>query len=270
MMNLRDPLERLRAANPVPPHAVAVIAPDPVLLARITTAEPPGELAPARPAPAPRRRRARRLVPVLLVGSMLGGAVGYGLLHDRVTNPETVQCFESPDPDGPVQVAVVDQRGEVTACADLWQRGMIGPGGQVPPLVECVLASGRPAVFPNRTGGDLCTRLSLAPASTVPPTAGAPPTTGPPPGPAPAPPATSADVNARILSFRDEVLPQFLDSPCIELAPATAIVRRELDRAGLGDWTVRATDGFSADRPCVTLALRPESREVVMIPTPRR
>jgi hypothetical protein len=262
MMNLRDPLERLRAANPVPPAIAAAITPDPVLLARITTAEPPGRSAPARP-----RRRARRLVPVVLVGSMLGGAVAYGFLRDHVTNPETVECFKAPELAASADVAVVDQRGPVAACADLWQRGVLGAGAEVPPLVECVLAAGRAGVFPNLAGGDLCARLGLAAVSTAPPTT-TPPATGSPP--VPAMPTTSADVNARILAFRDEVLPQFLDSPCIELAPATALVRRELDRAGLNDWTVRAGDGFSADRPCATLALRPDSHEVLLIPTPRR
>jgi len=190
---------------------------------------------------------------------MLGGAVAYGLLRDRVTKPDTVACFKSADPNADTETASVDQRGPVAACADLWQQGEFDSGGQVPPLVECVLPSGIAGVFPNFAGGDVCARLSLPTASTSPPTTASSP-----------PPPTAADVNDRILAFRDTVLPQFLDAGCIELAPATAIVRRELDRAGLNDWTVRAADGFSTDRPCATLALRPESREVLMIPTPRR
>lgn len=253
MTNLTDPLERLRAANPVPTRAVATIAPDPVLFARITTPAP-------APAPAPRRWRDRRLMPVLLAGSVLTGAVAATFyFRDHVTKPETVACFEAAAPDAPAQVTGVDRRGPVAACADLWRQGLIGAGGDAPPLVECVLPSGIAGVFPTRAGEDTCARLSLpAPSST-------PSTTVPPP---PAP--TAADVNARILAFRDAVLPQFLDAPCVELAPATTIVRRELDRAGLGDWTVRAGEGFSAARPCVTLSLRPEAREVILVPTPRR
>jgi hypothetical protein len=71
------------------------------------------------------------------------------------------------------------------------------------------------------------------------------------------------------------VTAQFLDSPCVEPAAANAIVRRELDRAGLADWTIRggeglSGDGFSAQRPCATLSVRAENKEVVLVPAPRR
>ncbi len=93
----------------------------------------------------------------------------------------------------------------------------------------------------------------------------------PPPGSS----TPSADAGARILTFRDAAFPQFLDSPCVEPRDAAVIVRRELDRAGLTDWTIRgapglAGDGFSAQRPCATLSVRPEIREVILVPSPRR
>ena len=43
-MNLSDPLERLRAVNPVPPGA-ALAPPDRVLFTRITSGEPLSEIA---------------------------------------------------------------------------------------------------------------------------------------------------------------------------------------------------------------------------------
>jgi hypothetical protein len=51
-----------------------------------------------------------------------------------------------------------------------------------------------------------------------------------------------------------------------------AVVRRELERVGLGDWTVLggSGDGFSAERPCATLAFHPEERTIRLVPAPPR
>ncbi|MFN2502873.1 MAG: hypothetical protein ABR540_01320, partial [Acidimicrobiales bacterium] len=115
-------------------------------------------------------------------------------------------------------------------------------------------------------GPDLCARLNLPPVTptTPPPTSGSAPTSPP-----------ASDLNARVLAFRDAVAGPFLESPCVEPPAAASMVRRELDRAGLADWTIRggegaSGDGFSAQRPCATLSLRPENREVVLVPAPRR
>ena len=154
----------------------------------------------------------------------------------------------------------VDERGPVAACAELWQRGVFGPV-PVPPLVACVLPSGVAGVFPAAPGQDVCAVLS------VPPVAPAPTVSSTVPGPTPT--QSPGDVNVRILAFRDAVAPQFIDTGCVDPQAATTTVRRELERAGLGEWTVRA-DGFSPERPCATLSLRPEAREVVLVPFPRR
>jgi hypothetical protein len=258
VINLSDPLDRLRVANPVPADQVMRTRPDPALFRRITLEEPAG-LAGHRPAPA--RRRARRLVPAFLVAGLIGGAGAYGLLRDEVTKTVRVACYERADLAANIAVAIVEPAGPVAACADLWRQGVLGSGTEVPTLVECVLDSGVAGVFPAASGDDVCARLALpAPAPTTATT-----------GPAPA----AGDVNARILQFRDAVFAQFLDVPCVEPRAASAIVRRELDRAGLSDWTIRggeglAGDGFSADRPCATLSLRAENKEVVLVPAPAR
>jgi hypothetical protein len=261
MIDTNDPLERLRAANPVPPTEVVLVRPDRVLFDRITSTP----LAPV--AARLHRRRTRRLVPALVVTSLLSGAVAYALLRGEVSNPETVACFETADLTSATDVAVVGAAGPIDACAGLWRRGVFGAGREVPPLVACVLPAGVAGVFPAIAGADVCTSLNLVPITpTQPP---ALPTTVPGPAPAP-PPAPAADLNTRIVNFRDAVLGQFIDAPC--LAPATAedIVRRALDREGLGDWTILST-GYTAERPCATLSLRPEQRQVVLVPgTPRR
>ena len=259
MIDTNDPLERLRAANPVPAAEVVLLRPDPVLFDRITST-------PRLPVPARlRRRRTRRLVPALVVTGLLSGAVAYALLRGEVSNPETVACFETADLTSATDVAVVEAAGPIEACADLWRRGVFGAGREVPPLVACVLPAGVAGVFPAAAGADVCTSLNLvAITPTQPP---APPATVP--GPAPAPPP-AADLNTRIVNFRDAVLGQFIDAPCMAPATAEDIVRRALDREGLGDWTIVST-GYTAERPCATLSLRPEQRQVVLVPgTPRR
>jgi len=260
MIEMSDPLERLRAVNPIPAAEVALLTPDPVLFERITSVSP----VPADPLR--HRRRGRRLVPALVVTSLLGGAVAYGLLRGDVSRPETVLCFEGPDLTAAADAVRVEAAGPIEACAGLWRRGVFGEVSEVPPLVGCVLPSGVAGVFPATAGTDVCTALNLVPAGSVPP---ATTTTTGAPAPAPAP-APAADLNTRILMFRDAVLGQFLDTPCMAPATGTDIVRRELGRAGLGDWTVISGE-FSAERPCASLSLRTEERQVVLIPTtPRR
>jgi hypothetical protein len=263
MINTSDPLDRLRAVNPVPPGEVALLYPDPVLYDRIVSAPPAPISDPLR-----RRRRGRRLVPALVVSGLLGGAVAYGVLRGGVSDPETVACFQRAELEATTAVVSVGAAGPIEACAGVWRGGAFGGGAEVPPLVACVLPTGVAGVFPALAGADVCTSLNLVP---ITPTSPPPPptTTAPGPGPGPAP-QPAADLNTRILNFRDAVLGQFLDSPCMAPATGAEIVRRELDRAGLNDWTV-VSGAFSADRPCATLSLRPEERQVLLVPgTPRR
>lgn len=255
MIDMSDPLARLRSVNPVPAAQVALLEPDRELFRQIVSG------AVAAPLPAARRRRPvrRRLVPALVVASLLGGAVAYAVLRDEVTKPLNVACFEGADLAADTAAATVGDDGPLAACAELWRRGEFGPVAEVPPLTECTLASGVVGVFPATAGADTCATLDLPPT---------PSTTGPP-APAPDPPAP-ADVNSRVLAFRDATVPQFQDAPCVSPQDATAIVRRELQRAGLADWTIVA-EGFTAERPCATLGIQAEARRVILVPgTPRR
>ena len=208
----------------------------------------------------PPRRRARRLVPALLVASLAGGTVAYALLRGDVTKPQDVLCFEHADTDSATEVVSGDVPGPVGACAEQWRRGVFDTL-QVPPLVACVLDSGRVGVFPAAPEQDVCAVLGL------PPLAPAPTVSTTVPGPTPT--QSPGDVNARILAFREAVSSQFVGAGCVDPQAATAAVRRELERAGLGDWTVRG-EGFSPERPCATPSLLPEAREVLLVPSPRR
>ena len=245
MIHTIDPLERLRRAIPVPPSTVARLRADATLFHAVTT----GQLDVRRPV----RRRLRLVVPALAITSTLGGAMAYGVLRDTPPKPQTVACYAQADLEADTRVVGVGREGALAACAELWRRGALGAGGQVPSLIECVLPTAVAGVFPAAPGQDVCRSLVTAPEA---------PTTGPPP--------TVADVTERFRMFREAVLPRFVDAACVEAGPATDIVRRELDRAGLADWRIRAGD-FSPDRPCATLSFRPENREVVLSPsTPRR
>jgi hypothetical protein len=223
-------------------------------------------------------------VPALVL-TAAAGAVGYAMVNNGVSSPQTVACYQSADLHARTQVVVGDARGPAATCADLWTSGAFGPPS-APPLVVCALPSGMAGVFPDVEGTDVCGRLDLAPVparspSPAPapapvPVPGSVPSSSAVPGPPPASTSTSAlvDENARFLVFRDAVLPQFLDAACVDPATAQAVVRRELDRAGLADWAIRIGqglgDGFSTDRPCATLAFRPTERAVLLVPAPPR
>lgn len=261
-----DPLERLRAVNPVTAAAALLIEPDPVLLRRLLAGASPAVTGRA----APRRRRGRRLVPALIATSVLGGAGAYGVLRDGVSRPGTVACFELADLTAFTEVVRAPAAGPVEACAGLWRRGVLGAGTEVPPLVACVLPSGVAGVFPAPAGADVCTALDLVPVSPAPARPSNPGQPGQPVPPQPSAPGVTTDVATRIVGFRDAAVAAFLAAPCVSPEAGEDIVRRELARAALGDWTV-VRGPFSADRPCATVSVQAEERQVFLVPgTARR
>ncbi len=250
MIDTSDPLDRLRAANPVPAEQAAQVRPDPVLFRAIVS----GGLG-APPEHRPARRRLRVVVPALAVTGLLGGTVAYALLRDPVPKPQNAGCYESVDLQARTLVVGVDREGPLAACAELWREGVLGTGGDVPPLTECVLPTGVVGVFPATPGPNVCAAL-VAPL---------PSTTA-----VPAVPAPPADMSERFRLFREAVLPRFLDVPCLDQRAATDVVRRELDRAGLAEWRISVGGAFTPDRPCASLGFRPEAAEVVLVPSPPR
>jgi hypothetical protein len=262
----RDPLERLRALNPVPAGRFDDLVwsvPAGALFRRIVDDDPtvgtgPGpRVRPIRlPHPADQRRpgRTRARVAVGAGGLVLSVAVaGYALVGRQPSKPQTVACFAAADLVADVEVVPVDSAGPVGACADVWAGGGFG-GTAVPVLRPCLLESGVVGVFPEAKGADVCRDLGLAAAAGE----GTP---------------GSGTESERFLAFRDAVVARFIDEACLGQAPATAVVREELARAGLGGWTVSVGGGeggagFSADRPCALLELKPEARTVRLVPAP--
>jgi len=250
-----DPLARLRAANPVHaehlPH-VAESARARALFEEITHMETllstETEIHRAIPPIASRRRR--MLVFLALATLPLGGAAAYALVTRTATTTHSVACYQAADLQASTAVVAGDGREPVDVCTEAWNRGVFGVS-PAPALQACVLKSGVAAVFPSTPGGDVCARLRLATLS-----AGRP-------GPA----------DKSFLSFKNAVIERFANDRCVDPGRGAAVVRQELDRAGLGSWTVGVGEGvhgegFSAERPCAGLAFDQAKQQVVLVPQP--
>lgn len=244
MIDQRDPLDRLRVSNPVPIESVARLASSDVaiaLLQRIVTESVPD----GSPRRAPTLRRRRRIVPAIAAVSLCFGAVAYALVNRQVSEPETVACFAAVDLEARAVAVVPGAGGGAAACAELWARGVFGAAA-VPALVECVLASGAAGVFPAEPGQDPCLALSLTAVASEP------------------------SATPQFGVFQRAVLERFLASSCVDPGEGRAIVRRELDRAGLDGWTVRETAAFGPDRPCASLGFDVPGKRVLLVPGPMR
>ena len=64
-------------------------------------------------------------------------------------------------------------------------------------------------------------------------------------------------ITGRIGALRDVLVRRVNpDRRCLDEAAAKAEVRRQLDRLGLGDWTIRVEPGsFAGNRPCAASGL---------------
>ncbi len=256
----RDPMERLRALNPVRPgelDALVWAGPAQALYQRIVGGEAPAPVGPPGTASAPPRlrRRGPRVAFVAGVASLAVAAAGYALVGGHSSKPQFVACFGAADLQAPTAVAGVEGDGPVAACAGVWATGLFG-ASPTPPLRACLLESGVLGVFPEPSGRDVCLDLNLAAASA----------SSAPSGP------TALDQTA-FLAFQDSAVARLVAAGCIAAASAEVIVRQEMERAGLRGWTVITGagadgDGFSAARPCASLGFHPEQRTVVLVPLP--
>ena len=193
----------------------------------------------------------------------------YALVGRQPSKPQTVACFAAADltaDDGGRRRRT--RQGPVAACAGLWARGF-GSGPRPRPLRACVLESGVVGVFPEAAGRDVCLDLGLAAASSPAPrsdrsAAGRRPPSGRP---------DDRRRPDRFFAFRDAVLARFVGQGASARRRRRPIVREELDRAGLGGWTVTTGvgadgAGFSAERRAPASTSCPRYRSVDLVPVP--
>ncbi len=253
-----DLLERLQSLNPVAAGALddlVLSEPALALFERIVADDRAAggqTLRGPRPAAGPqgwRRPRAVRLAVTAAAVTVSVGAAGYALVA-RQGGGEVVACFASADLRADTAVVGLDGEDPVATCGELWTQGAFGFLA-TPALRGCVLESGVVGVFPEAGGRDACRDLGLAAM------------VAPDEGPAP-------DETARFVAFRETVQARFVGQACFGAEAATAIVREELQRAGLGGWAVvtAADSSFSAERPCAGLAFFPDERTVTFVPVP--
>jgi hypothetical protein len=201
------------------------------------------------------RRRRRRLflvlAPAAAVLLAVTGFTTYALTREP-THLESVGCFETAELDANVAIVNADGRDPAVICAELWQQGAMGAGAAPDSLAACVLDTGAIGVFPS-SGESTCEELGLADL-----------------------PPTYAAERKRFAELRDAIVAQIGEpatgsSPstlkCVSEADARALIRRELDAHGYGDWGIEVPgDGYTAERPCLQVAFDGERRMVLLVP----
>jgi hypothetical protein len=201
------------------------------------------------------RRRKRRivlvLVPAIIVLLGLTGFTTYALTREP-THLESVACFETASLDGNIAVVNADGRDPSAICGELWREGDMGPGPAPESLAACVLESGAVGVFPS-SREDTCEQLGLADL----------------------PPTYTAEAE-RFAALRDAVVAELGapygssegDPKCLREEEARALVRRELDAHGYGDWGIDVIGGGFTAGPCAEVGVGFDGGRKVVILVP--
>jgi hypothetical protein len=241
MSRRKDPLSRLRDANPLP----AEEAPTPdsaqakALLERIIAA--PTDSAPAK-GRAPRLRR-WVLIPVVLAAL---AAASYGLFR-HVRHPLLVTCYQRASLGANRAILPADGGDPIGACRALWRPGArFNPSDRspAPSLAACVLPGGALGVFPAAPGADTCAGLGLAR-----------PTANP----------NEQQRDRALVALEDALADRFLTN-CVGRDQAISFVRQQLARYRLEDWRVVASRPFTASEPCASVAYDVAHRTIRLIP----
>lgn len=201
-----------------------------------------------------RPRRTRRvfvLVPAALALLIATGFTTYALTREP-THFESIGCFERTSETSNATIVEADGRDPVAVCAEVWQQGAFGAAPHPDHLEACVLESGAIGVFPS-SGTGACTRLGLAPV-----------------------PASYRKKARRITELREAIVRHFGKPPsgasagdgkCVGETAARALVRRDLDARGYGDWRIEISgEGFTDERPCAEATVDPVREVVTLIP----
>ncbi|MCU1392654.1 MAG: hypothetical protein JWM34_1082 [Ilumatobacteraceae bacterium] len=190
-------------------------------------------------------RRRRRLFGGLAVAVLgVGGGVAWAISrHETAREPLQVVCYEQADLDSSILVPAPDGSDAVTLCDAAW-RTLSPQWGPAPPLVGCVLPSGRPGVFPG--DDQTCAKLGLVDLT-----------------------VGLDDSETAVINFKDAVA-EALDKEagCVAPARVTSIVQNELDAFRLTGWKISPVGTFDAATPCAIIEFQVEDRTVVLHPIP--
>lgn len=217
----RDPLDELRAANPVGHEKGAVDTPDgQQLLADIA----------GRP---PRRSRGRRLLLVAAVVFLLLAATGTIWAVSSTSDPRIeIVCYgQTLDQETVLAWNGVDP---VESCvAGAWAEGVFGPTPTFPTgepaLVACVDGSDQVAVVVTDIG---CASAGLAPY------------------------VIGIDEADAFRSVQTVLIEMLGPESCVSRTEAEGLLRDVLDRVGLTSWSVEIdTQSFSAEKPCASVSI---------------
>ena len=204
------------------------------------------------------RRRRRRfaivLVPAVLVVLAVTGFTTYALTREP-THLETLGCYDRPALDADVTVVSADGRDPIEICTEIWQRGDLAGADLPNKLAACVLETGAIGVFPS-SGAATCEELGLADL-----------------------PASYAVERQRFAALRNAIVAKLGEpasgsslgsAKCVGEADARAVVRRELDAHGYGDWGMEVSAVYTAERPCTEVSFDGRRKVVELIPVWRR
>jgi hypothetical protein len=198
-----------------------------------------------------RRRVALILVPAVIVLLGLTGFTTYALTREP-THLDSLGCYETAALDGNVAIVKSDGRDPTVICGELWHDGAMGPGPAPESLAACVLDTGAIGVFPS-SGEDACEQLGLADL-----------------------PPTYAAEQRRFAALRDAVV-AVLGAPygssegdpkCLREEEARALVRRELDAHGYGDWGIDVIGGGFTAGSCAEVGVGFDGGRKVVILVP--
>ena len=204
------------------------------------------------------RRRRRRfvlvLVPAVIAILAVTGFTTYALTREP-THLETVGCFDKAALDADVAIVSADGRDPTAICAEIWQEGDLRGAPGPTSLAACVLESGAIGVFPS-AGASTCETLGLADL-----------------------PASYAVEGKRFAALRDAIVEQLGEpasgssrgsSKCVAEHEARALIRRELDTHGYGEWGIEVAAPYTAERPCTEVYFDGGKEVVELIPVWRR
>lgn len=256
----RDPLERLRDADPLAGQAVPD-ASDPAAIA-MRDAITAGTVTSLDRA----RRRRRWVAGVAVAAAAAATAAAVAVSTSRVTDPTSIGCYDGASTAANTTILAATEANPVEQCRQLWVSGDMDPAvtgpAQVPPLVACVLdTAGVVGVFPAGSCEDvdvsgtgeldaLDTPTSEKPTEDRVPDAS--PEAATPPNDEPTAGLSLPDYGTDDQEVRlalDEIRLAMLDR-CLSLDAAITLAEDVLAQHGLEGWTVGPIFDDQPDQTC--------------------